>query len=99
MKRTPARGGKEPETVCLQAVGALCVPSNRDACVTACLLHNDPATYRHRLLVKAFRAGAVGKPSLNRANMSTAVDAKPRDLPMSRLKRGLYCVEDRTHLG
>jgi hypothetical protein len=23
MKRTPFRGGKEPETVCLQAVGAL----------------------------------------------------------------------------
>jgi hypothetical protein len=27
------------------------------------------------------------------------VDAKLRDLPMGRLKRGLYRVEDRTHLG
>ena len=34
----------EPETVCLQAVGALCFAS-----VTACLLHNDPASYRHWL--------------------------------------------------
>ena len=67
--------------------------------VTACLLHNDPASYRQRLLVKAFRAGAVGKPSLTRANVSLVVDPKLRDLPMSRLKRGLYRVEDRTHLG
>jgi hypothetical protein len=56
-------------------------------------------------LVKAFRAGAIGKPSLNRAGTtrksgrSSAVDAKLRDLPMSRLKRELYRVEDRTHLG
>ena len=50
-------------------------------------------------MVKAFRAGAVGKPSLNRANVSLVVDPKLRDLPMSRLKRGLYRVEDRTHLG
>lgn len=36
----------EPETMCLQAVGALwqaCLQS-----VTACLLHNDPASYRLR---------------------------------------------------
>jgi hypothetical protein len=31
--------------------------------------------------------------------MSLAVDAKLSDLPMSRLKRGLNRVEDRTHLG
>jgi hypothetical protein len=67
-------------------------------CVTACLLHNDPASYRLQQ-VKALRAEARGKPSLNRANWSRAVDAKLRDLPMSRLKRGLNCVEDRTHLG
>lgn len=54
----------EPETVCLQAVGALWQACLQ--CVTACLLHNDPASYRLRL-VKAFRAGAKGKPSLNRA--------------------------------
>jgi hypothetical protein len=79
--------------VCLQAVGALCL-----TWVTACLLHNDPASYRLRQ-VKALRAEARGKPSLNRANTSLVVDAKPGDLPMSRLKRELYCVEDRTHLG
>ena len=88
----------EPETIRLQAVGAR-VPSGR---VTACLLHNDPASYRCRL-VKALRAVALGKPSLNRATVSNdrsaVVDAKPGDLPMSRVKRGLYRVEDRTHLG
>ena len=50
-------------------------------------------------VVKAFRAEAPGKPSLNRAKLSLAVDAKLRELPMSRLKRGLYHVEDRTRLG
>ena len=50
-------------------------------------------------MVKALRAEALGKPSLNRATMSAVVDAKPGDLPMSRVKRGLYCVEARTHLG
>ena len=37
----------EPETMCLQAVGALW--SFIGQCVTACLLHNDPASYRLRL--------------------------------------------------
>ena len=32
----------EPETMCLQAVGALWLL--REQCVTACLLHNDPAS-------------------------------------------------------
>ncbi len=31
--------------------------------------------------------------------MSLAVDPKLRELPMSRMKRGLYRVEVRTHLG
>ena len=65
--------------------------------VTACLLHNDPASYRHRRQVKAFRAEAVGKPSLNRAPQSVAVDAKLHDLPMARVKRGSNRVEARTH--
>ena len=39
----------EPETTCLQAVGARLVDSFGDRPrVTACLLHNDPATYRHQ---------------------------------------------------
>ena len=82
--------------MCLQAVGALY--SACAGCVTACLLHNDPASYRLRQ-VKGLRPGARGKPSLNRALKSLVVDAKPGDLPMSRLKRELYRVEDRTHLG
>ena len=49
--------------------------------------------------VKTFRVEAIGKPSLNRAILSTAVDAKLRELPMSRLNRGLYRVEGRTRLG
>lgn len=37
--------------------------------------------------VNPFRGGAIGKPSLNRANLSGAIDAKPGELPMGRLKR------------
>ena len=37
----------EPETTCLQAVGAH-LGLFGDPGVTACLLHNDPATYRHQ---------------------------------------------------
>ena len=37
----------EPETMCLQAVGALWQVYLQS--VTACLLHNDPASYRWRL--------------------------------------------------
>ena len=37
----------EPETIRLQAVGALW--PLRGQGVTACLLHNDPASYRHWL--------------------------------------------------
>ena len=38
--------------------------------------------------VKYFRYGAVGKPSLNRANQSLEVDPKPGDLSMARVKVG-----------
>ena len=48
-------------------------------------------------LVKVFRTEAVGKPSVNSAKLSAVVDAKLGDLPMGRVKRGLYRVEDRTH--
>ncbi len=36
--------------------------------------------------VKPLRGGAVAKASLIRAHKSVAADAKPGDLPMSRLK-------------
>ena len=73
----------EPETPCLRAVGG----RPFGACLTACLLHNDPASYGTRLMVNPFRGGAAGKPSLNRATLSGAIDAKAGDLPMGRLKR------------
>ena len=50
-------------------------------------------------VVKAFRAEAKGKPSVNSATKSLEVDANLRELPMGRVKRGLYHVEARTHLG
>ena len=49
--------------------------------------------------VKVLRTEATGKPSLNRAITLSVVDPKLRDLPMGRVKRGLYYVEARTHLG
>ena len=42
-------------------------PYAREGRVMACLLHNDPATYRPRLMVKALCAGAEAKASPNRA--------------------------------
>ena len=36
--------------------------------------------------VKAYSAGAAARASLNRATKSVAIDPKPGDLPMSRLK-------------
>ncbi len=36
--------------------------------------------------VKDLRSGAEARASLNRANKSVAIDPKPSDLPMSRLK-------------
>ncbi len=48
--------------------------------------------------VKALRAGALGKPSVNSANYSRVRQTRNLcDLPMGRLKRELYRVEDRTH--
>src|SRR5262249_13015374 len=36
----------DPETTCLQAVGGLWL--RKEQGLTACLLHNDPATYRNQ---------------------------------------------------
>jgi hypothetical protein len=54
--------------------------------VMAYLLYNGSASYVSvaRLTVR----GAVGKPSLNRANQSLGVDPKPVDLSMARVKVG-----------
>ena len=51
---------------------------------TACLLHNEPASYR-RWQGEA-SCIAVAKASLNRAIQSAVVDAKRGDLPMARVK-------------
>ena len=56
-------------------------------CLTACLLHNDPATYGYQQ-VKRLCRGARAKASLKKANKSVAVDAKPRELHMGRMKWG-----------
>ena len=63
-------------------------PYGGDPRVMACLLHNDPATYRPRLRVKRLWRGAEAKASLNRATRSVAVDAKPRELRVGRMKWG-----------
>src|SRR3954447_14032696 len=73
----------EPETPCLRAVGGRLASAG----LTACLLHNDPASYRTRPQVKPLRGGAAAKASPKRATQSGAVDAKPGELPMGRLKR------------
>jgi hypothetical protein len=51
---------------------------------TACLLHNEPASYCPWQGEAQCRA--VAKASLNRAIESVAVDAKRGDLPMARVK-------------
>ena len=73
----------EPETPCLRAVGGRLASAG----LTACLLHNDPASYRTRRQVNPFRGGAVAKASPKWAAQSGAIDAKPGELPMGRLKR------------
>ena len=61
-----------------------------DACivgsVTACLLLNEPTSYSYDARLSLLRDAAVAKASLNRALEYRAVDAKPGDLPMTRMK-------------
>ena len=61
-----------------------------DACivgrVTACLLLNEPTSYSYDARLSLSRDEAVAKASLNRALEYRAVDAKPGDLPMTRMK-------------
>ena len=49
-----------------------------------------------RGVVKDFRSAAEGKPSVNSTNESLAIDPKPGDLSMSRLKLPERAMEDRT---
>jgi hypothetical protein len=61
-------------------------PVRRESSATACLLHNEPATYSPGQGEATCRA--VAKASLNRAIQSVGVDAKRGDLPMARVKLG-----------
>ena len=54
--------------------------------MTACLLLNEPTSYSYDARLSLSRDAAVAKASLNRANQYRAVDAKPGDLPMTRMK-------------
>ena len=82
MKSTPVRGVKEnlkPWTYkrsepCLQGDG---VPFVQCACELLC-----------EARLRDLSLEAAGKPSLNRANEFRAVDPKPSDLSMARLKLG-----------
>ena len=69
---------REPETLCLQAVGVL---YRHDRVLFVETVRRVALTGK----VKSFRDGAVGKPSLNRARVS---ESRPEtgDLSMSRLK-------------
>ena len=60
------------------------MPELAPECLTACLLHNEPASYCHWQGEASCRAEA--KASLNRATESVVVDAKRDDLPMARVK-------------
>jgi len=55
--------------------------------LTACLLHNDPASYPHQRQVKVFSTGAVAKASPNWATKLMGVDPKLSELPMARVKQ------------
>ena len=55
------------------------------ASATACLLHNEPASYCHWQGEASCIAEA--KASLNRATESVVVDAKRSDLRMARVKQ------------
>ena len=54
--------------------------------VTACLLLNEPTSYSYDARLSLLRDEAVAKASLNRAIQYRAVNAKPGDLPMTRMK-------------
>jgi hypothetical protein len=77
------RGVAVPETVHLQAVGGLCPQGN--------VLRRASWRMNRRVNVcrevKAVTAGAAGKPSLIRATQWQALDPKPGELPMARVKR------------
>ena len=82
VKSTPVRGVKEYLKPCIYKQWKRYGSSEQGA--TACLLHNEPASYCHWQGEAPCRAEA--KASLNRAIESVAVDAKRDDLPMARVK-------------
>ena len=53
---------------------------------TACLLKNEPASYRYFFMSKRDERGGAAKASLNRAPEFDVLDPKPGDLCMTRMK-------------
>jgi hypothetical protein len=92
-EKNPDEGSEiEPETVNLQAVEPLWFTSG-----TACLLHNEPASYFQ------WRGEAEeAKPQGNRVwigRQSLEIDAKRDDLSLTRMKSGWHRMEVRTSVG
>ena len=82
VKSTPVRGVKQYLKPCIYKQWERYGPSGQRA--TACLLHNEPASYCQWQGEATCRAEA--KASLNRAIQSLGVDANRSDLPMARVK-------------
>ena len=73
--------------MCLQAVGGSFNFLVKWEGLTACLLHNEPASYLYVAKLRSVSSEAAAKASLNRASKWRAVDPKPSDLSMARMKR------------
>ena len=67
-----------------------------DVASTACLLKNELASYCYLFMLKGFSPGGAAKASLNRATIEIAIDPKPGELPMCRVKFVERQMEART---
>ena len=79
MKRTSDRGVKQTLKPCA------CKRSERLCAVTACLLHNEPASCRRRR-GQAPQARTRSESESEEGAESAGADAKPSDLRMGRMK-------------
>ena len=64
--------------------------------LTACLLHNDPASYSSAARLRVLRLGAEAKASPKWATSCRRQTRSRSDLPMGRMKRLSQAVEVRT---
>ena len=86
VKSTPVRGVKEYLKPYIYKQWNHYAASSEVECGTACLLHNEPASYSQGQGEADCRAEA--KASLNRASELPGLDPKQGDLAMGRLKVG-----------